>query len=429
MFELKNAFLDMYSFFDINDEDFTYMKKVEDELKFEYEKYDKIKEFNQLKVLRAMQKARLSDIHFSSTTGYGYNDIGREKVEEIFSYVFNTEDALVRPSIANGTHALSICLNALLMPGDTMLAITGKPYDTLDNVIGIVDEEMSLKEYGIKYKQIDLVNNGDFDTKKIKEELIADKSVKMVYIQRSKGYSTRKSITVSDIKNIVEEIRPIRKDITVMVDNCYGEFLDYLEPTDVGVDIMAGSLIKNPGGGLAITGGYIVGRQPLVERCAKRLTSNSIGKECGLTFNTNRITLQGLFMAPSVVNGAIKGAVLTAKLFENDGYNVFPRSTDERSDIIQSVVFDTEREVIEFCKAIQKSAPVDSYVTPEPWDMPGYNCKVIMAAGAFVQGSSIELSADGPVRPPYTIFMQGGLVFEHSMLGILGAAEELLKHR
>ena len=421
MFELKNAFLDMYSFFDINDEDFTYMKKVEDELKFEYEKYDKIKEFNQLKVLRAMQKARLSDIHFSSTTGYGYNDIGREKVEEIFSYVFNTEDALVRPSIANGTHALSICLNALLMPGDTMLAITGKPYDTLDNVIGIVYEEMSLKEYGIKYKQIDLVNNGDFDTKKIKEELIADKSVKMVYIQRSKGYSTRKSITVSDIKNIVEEIRPIRKDITVMVDNCYGEFLDYLEPTDVGVDIMAGSLIKNPGGGLAITGGYIVGRQPLVERCAKRLTSNSIGKECGLTFNTNRITLQGLFMAPSVVNGAIKGAVLTAKLFENDGYNVFPRSTDERSDIIQSVVFDTEREVIEFCKAIQKSAPVDSYVTPEPWDMPGYNCKVIMAAGAFVQGSSIELSADSPIRQPYTVYFQGGLTYEHSKIGAMMA--------
>ena len=307
------------------------------------------------------------------------------------------------------------------MPGDTMLAITGKPYDTLDNVIGIVDEEMSLKEYGIKYKQIDLVNNGDFDTKKIKEELIADKSVKMVYVQRSKGYSTRKSITVSDIKNIVEEIRPIRKDITVMVDNCYGEFLDYLEPTDVGVDVMAGSLIKNPGGGLAITGGYIVGREPLVERCAKRLTSNSIGKECGLTFNTNRITLQGLFMAPSVVNGAIKGAVLTAKLFENDGYKVFPRSTDERSDIIQSVVFDTEREVIEFCKAIQKSAPVDSYVTPEPWDMPGYNCKVIMAAGAFVQGSSIELSADSPIRQPYTVYFQGGLTYEHSKIGAMMA--------
>ena len=427
MFELKDAFLDMYSFFDIDEEDFTYMKKVEDELKSEYEKYDKIKEFNQLKVLRAMQKARLSDIHFSSTTGYGYNDIGREKVEEIFANVFNAEDALVRPSIANGTHALSICLNALLMPGDTMLAITGKPYDTLDNVIGIVDEEMSLKEYGIKYKQVDLINNGDFDIDKIKEELVADKSIKMAYIQRSKGYSTRKSITVNDIKKIVEEIRLVRQDTTIMVDNCYGEFLDYLEPTDVGVDIMAGSLIKNPGGGLAITGGYIVGRQPLVERCAKRLTSNSIGKECGLTFNTNRITLQGLFMAPGVVNGAIKGAVLTAKLFENDGYNVFPKSSDERSDIIQSVVFETEKEVIEFCKAIQRSAPVDSYVTPEPWDMPGYNCKVIMAAGAFVQGSSIELSADSPIREPYTVYFQGGLTYEHSKIGAMMAYKAIKK--
>jgi hypothetical protein len=427
MFELKDSFLDMYSFFDIDEEDFTYMKKVEDELKSEYEKYDKIKEFNQLKVLRAMQKARLSDIHFSSTTGYGYNDIGREKVEEIFANVFNAEDALVRPSIANGTHALSICLNALLMPGDTMLAITGKPYDTLDNVIGIVDEEMSLKKYGIKYKQVDLINNGDFDIDKIKEELIADKSIKMAYIQRSKGYSTRRSITVNDIKKIVEEIRLVRQDITVMVDNCYGEFLDYIEPTDVGVDIMAGSLIKNPGGGLAITGGYIVGKQALVERCAKRLTSNSIGKECGLTFNTNRITLQGLFMAPSVVNGAIKGAVLTAKLFENNGYNVFPKSSDERSDIIQSVVFETEKEVIEFCKAIQRSAPVDSYVTPEPWDMPGYNCKVIMAAGAFVQGSSIELSADSPIREPYTVYFQGGLTYEHSKIGAMMAYKAIKK--
>ena len=427
MFELKDSFLDMYSFFDIDEEDFTYMKKVEDELKSEYEKYDKIKEFNQLKVLRAMQKARLSDIHFSSTTGYGYNDIGREKVEEIFANVFNAEDALVRPSIANGTHALSICLNALLMPGDTMLAITGKPYDTLDNVIGIVDEEMSLKKYGIKYKQVDLINNGDFDIDKIKEELIADKSIKMAYIQRSKGYSTRRSITVNDIKKIVEEIRLVRQDMTVMVDNCYGEFLDYIEPTDVGVDIMAGSLIKNPGGGLAITGGYIVGKQALVERCAKRLTSNSIGKECGLTFNTNRITLQGLFMAPSVVNGAIKGAVLTAKLFENNGYNVFPKSSDERSDIIQSGVFETEKEVIEFCKAIQRSAPVDSYVTPEPWDMPGYNCKVIMAAGAFVQGSSIELSADSPIREPYTVYFQGGLTYEHSKIGAMMAYKAIKK--
>lgn len=417
----NNNILEMYDFFNINESNFEYSKKIEQELEKEYTKLDKIKEFNQLKVLRAMQKARLSDIHFASSTGYGYNDIGREKVEEIYSYVFNTQDALVRPSIANGTHALSICLNALLMPNDTMLAISGKPYDTLDSVIGITDEEMSLKEYGIKYKQIELINGGDFDIQSIRESLYNDNSIKLVYIQRSKGYSTRRSILIDDIKNIVEVIRNIKADVTIMVDNCYGEFLDYFEPTDVGVDIMAGSLIKNPGGGLAITGGYIVGKKNLVERCSKKLTSNSIGKECGLTFSTNRITLQGLFMAPSVVNGALKGAIFTAKLFEKENYKVFPKSIDERSDIIQAITFDTKQEVIDFCKAIQKAAPVDSFVTPEPWDMPGYNCQVIMAAGAFVQGSSIELSADSPIRKPYTVYFQGGITYEHSKIGAIMA--------
>ena len=417
----NNNILEMYDFFNINENNFEYSKKIEQELEKEYTKLDKIKELNQLKVLRAMQKARLSDIHFASSTGYGYNDIGREKVEEIYSYVFNTQDALVRPSIANGTHALSICLNALLMPNDTMLAISGKPYDTLDSVIGITDEEMSLKEYGIKYKQIELINGGDFDIQSIRESLYNDNSIKLVYIQRSKGYSTRRSILIDDIKNIVEVIRNIKADVTIMVDNCYGEFLDYFEPTDVGVDIMAGSLIKNPGGGLAITGGYIVGKKNLVERCSKKLTSNSIGKECGLTFSTNRITLQGLFMAPSVVNGALKGAIFTAKLFEKENYKVFPKSIDERSDIIQAITFDTKQEVIEFCKAIQKAAPVDSFVTPEPWDMPGYNCQVIMAAGAFVQGSSIELSADAPIRKPYTVYFQGGITYEHSKIGAIMA--------
>ena len=417
----NNNILEMYDFFNINESNFEYSKKIEQELEKEYTKLDKIKEFNQLKVLRAMQKARLSDIHFASSTGYGYNDIGREKVEEIYSYVFNTQDALVRPSIANGTHALSICLNALLMPNDTMLAISGKPYDTLDSVIGITDEEMSLKEYGIKYKQIELINGGDFDIQSIRESLYNDNSIKLVYIQRSKGYSTRRSILIDDIKNIVEVVRNIKADVTIMVDNCYGEFLDYFEPTDVGVDIMAGSLIKNPGGGLAITGGYIVGKKNLVERCSKKLTSNSIGKECGLTFSTNRITLQGLFMAPSVVNGALKGAIFTAKLFEKENYKVFPKSIDERSDIIQAITFDTKQEVIEFCKAIQKAAPVDSFVTPEPWDMPGYNCQVIMAAGAFVQGSSIELSADSPIRKPYTVYFQGGITYEHSKIGAIMA--------
>ncbi|EHL11021.1 aluminum resistance protein [Peptoanaerobacter stomatis] len=413
--------LQMYDFFKISEEDFKYSNKIEEQLKQEFEELDKIKQFNQLKVLKAMQMAKLSDTHFNSSTGYGYNDVGREKVEEIYSNVFNTQDALVRPSIANGTHALSICLNALLMPKDTMLSISGKPYDTLDGVIGIKEQEMSLKEYNIHYKQIDLINDGDFDVEKIKTELAKDKSIKLVYIQRSKGYSTRKSIMIQDIKEIVEVVKGIRSDVNIMVDNCYGEFLDYLEPTDVGVDIMAGSLIKNPGGGLAITGGYIVGKEKLVDRCAKKLTSNSIGKECGLTFNTNRITLQGLFMAPNVVNGALKGAVFTAKLFEKDNYKVFPKSNDKRSDIIQAITFDTKQEVIEFCKAIQKSAPVDFYVTPEPWDMPGYDCEVIMAAGAFVQGSSIELSADSPIRHPYTVYFQGGLTYEHSKIGAIMA--------
>lgn len=421
MSRFEENILKLYNSFSLRDEDFTYSNKIEEELKEEFKNLDKIKQFNQLKVLKAMQDARLSDIHFASSTGYGYNDIGREKVEEIYSNVFNTEDALVRPSIANGTHALSICLNALLMPNDTMLSISGKPYDTLDGVIGIKDEDMSLKEYGIKYKQIELINNGDFDIELIKKTLKDDKSIKMVYIQRSKGYSTRKSILIEDIENIVQIIKSFRQDVNIMVDNCYGEFLDYNEPTDVGVDIMAGSLIKNPGGGLAITGGYIVGRQKLVERCAKKLTSNSIAKECGLTFNTNRTTLQGLFMAPCVVNGALKGAIFTAKLFEKDGYKVFPNSLSPRSDIIQAISFESEKEVIEFCKAIQKSAPVDSFVTPEPWDMPGYDCKVIMAAGAFIQGSSIELSADSPIRKPYTVYFQGGLTYEHSKIGALMA--------
>lgn len=428
MDRFKENISKIYNSFSISDETFTYSKKIEEELKNEFEKLDDIKQFNQLKVLKAMQDSRLSDIHFGSTTGYGYNDIGREKVEEIYSKVFNTQDALVRPSIANGTHALSICLNSLLMPNDTMLSISGKPYDTLDRVIGIKDEEMSLKDYGIKYKQIDLINNGDFDYENIKKTLEKDNTVKLVYIQRSKGYSTRKSILIEDIEKVALLVKSINKELNIMVDNCYGEFLDYLEPTDVGVDIMAGSLIKNPGGGLAITGGYIVGKENLVQRCAKKLTSNSIGKECGLTFNTNRITLQGLFMAPSVVNGALKGAIFTAKLFEKDGYKVFPSSSSPRSDIIQAITFDTKQEVIEFCKAIQKSAPVDSYVTPEPWEMPGYDCDVIMAAGAFVQGSSIELSADSPIREPYTVYFQGGLTYEHSKIGAMMAYDAVKRY-
>ncbi|MBS6062528.1 methionine gamma-lyase family protein [Criibacterium bergeronii] len=418
---MENNLGNLYKNFGISEKDLTRAKKIETDLKETFDKLDEIKLYNQMKVLNAMQKAKLSDIHFGTSSGYGYNDIGRDKVEEVFANVFNTEDALVRPSIVNGTHALSICLNSQLMPGDTMLAITGKPYDTLDEVIGIIDAPLSLSQYGIKYKQVDLINNGDFDFENIKKNIIQDSSIKMIYIQRSKGYSTRKSLEVNQIGEVIKFVKEIKKDLIVMVDNCYGEFLTYGEPTDVGADIMAGSLIKNPGGGISITGGYIVGKKDLVERASQKLTCASIGKECGLTFGTNRANMQGLFLAPTVVNGALKGAIFLAKLFEEDGYKVFPASSDERSDIIQAVSFETKEEIIAFCKAIQLASPVDSFVVPEPWDMPGYDDEVIMAAGCFVQGSSIELSADAPIRKPYTVYFQGGLTYEHSKLGAMMA--------
>ncbi len=412
--------------FGITEEILSFEKTAEEQIQHVFEQYQDIQKYNQYKVLNAMQKCRLSDTHFNWTTGYGYNDVGREKVEEIFSVVFETEDALVRSNIVNGTHALTLCLQGLLFPGDVMLSISSKPYDTLDKVIGISEDSHSLVSYGVRYKQVDFLEDGSFDRVSIEKVMRETPDLKMVYIQRSKGYSNRKSLSVEDIESIVTFVRSINRDVIIMVDNCYGEFLETREPTEVGVDIMAGSLIKNPGGGLALTGGYICGKKHLIDAVAKRLTSPSIGKECGLTFGMTRTILQGLFLAPSVVAGAVKGAIFCSKLFENQGYRTFPQSNDVRSDIIQAVQLNSAEEIIAFCKGVQEASPVDAFVSPEPWEMPGYDDPVIMAAGNFIQGSSIELSADAPIREPYTVFFQGGLTYEYSKIGSLLALKNII---
>lgn len=407
-----------------------FSKKTEAEVVDQHKAIDEIAGFNQLKVLSAMQKHRLSDNHFSWNTGYGYDDAGRETVEKIFADVFGAEEAIVRPLIVNGTHALTLCLQGVLRPGDTMLAITGKPYDTLENVIGIAEgsEGMgTLKEFGIGYHGIELKEDGLIDLEAVVEYLRANGSVKMVYIQRSGGYSWRKALTIELIKEAIEVVRSERPEVVVMVDNCYGEFLATQEPIEVGADLMAGSLIKNPGGGLALSGGYIVGKSALIEKVAYRMTSPGIGKECGLTFGQTRSLLQGLFMAPTVVASALKGAVFCSKLYENLGYEVCPKWDDQRSDIIQSVKLGDPEKVIAFCEGIQSAAPVDAYVTPVPWAMPGYTCDVIMAAGAFVQGSSIELSADAPIREPFIVYFQGGLTYEHSKFGAIKSLNRLVE--
>lgn len=402
----------------INDKVIALSDRVEAQIADKFKEINDVASFNQMKVLHAMQKNRVSDGHFNWHTGYGYDDPGRECLEKVFSDVFHTEDALVRPIIVNGTHALTLCLTGILRPGDEMLSISGKPYDTLEQVIGISgDSDQSLKVYGIHYNDIDLNDDGSFKKEDILKSI--HKKTKMVYIQRSAGYSWRPAIRIEDIEDIIKEVKAIKSDVVVMVDNCYGEFLDYKEPTDVGADIMAGSLIKNPGGGLALTGGYIVGKTDLVEKVAARLTSPGIGKECGLTFGQTRSMFQGFFMAPNVVAGAIKGAIFTSKLYEALGCDVCPKPDAYRSDIIQAVKLGSPEKVIKFCEGIQAAAPVDSYVTPTPWAMPGYTSEVIMAAGAFVQGSSIELSADAPIREPYIVYFQGGLTYDHSKFGAL----------
>lgn len=409
--------------YNLTDDVLDLSSKIEEDLQSDFKRIDEMKEINQYKVLSAMQKSRLSDIHFNWTTGYGYNDVGREKVEEIYSEIFKTEDALVRPIIVNGTHALTLCLSGILRPNDELLSITAHPYDTLHEVIGIKDSPLSLKSYGIKYASVDFTESGDIDLDAVKDKI--NENTKMIYIQRSKGYSWRKSLTIKEIKEAITFVKNINPNLIVMVDNCYGEFIEDKEPTEVGADIMAGSLIKNPGGGIALTGGYIVGKHELVELVAQRLTSPGIGKECGLTFGTTRLTLQGLFLAPMVVSNALKGAIYCSGLFESLGYDVLPKPSDPRSDIIQAVKLNSEKEIIAFCKGVQKAAPVDSFVSPEPWDMPGYDSPVIMAAGAFVQGSSIELSADSPIREPFTVYFQGGLTYEHSKIGSLLALQEM----
>lgn len=409
--------------FDIKREIIDFVDRSEKDIFKKFNEIDRVKEFNQYKVINAMHESRLSSTDFYWTTGYGYGDVGRDKVEEIYSRVFNTEDALVRPTIASGTHALSLTLSGILRPGDELISITGSPYDTLQKVIGVEgDMEGNLIEYGISYKEVSLVNNKiDIDAAK---KSITDKT-KIVMIQRSTGYSDRRALTVSEIEEAVSAIKKYNKDIIIMVDNCYGEFLETKEPTDVGVDIMAGSLIKNPGGGLALSGGYIVGNRKLVELVANRLTAPGLGKDCGLTFGTTRTTLQGLFLAPHIVSEAVKGALLMAKVYKDLGFRVIPDVEDERSDIIQAIEFLSRERVSEFCKGIQAASPVDAYVVPEAWEMPGYEDQVIMAAGGFIDGSSIELSADGPMREPYFAYYQGGLTYEHCKLGVYKSLSNL----
>jgi len=392
-------------------------EQAEAELSTIYKIYEDISAFNQLKVLQAMQEENLSNMHFNWHTGYGYDDPGREKIEQIYSRIFKTEDAIVRPTIVNGTHALTLCLTGILQPGDELLSIAGKPYDTLDEVIGITNTYgQSLMDIGVTYKQVDLLD-GQFDQEKILKSI--KDTTKMIYIQRSTGYGWRKALTIKNIEEIIHLVKSKKPDLVVMIDNCYGEFMDYKEPTEVGADIMAGSLIKNPGGGFAITGGYVVGRQDLIDRVAYRMTSPGIGKECGLMFGQTRLMLQGLFIAPQTVLNAVKSSIFCSKIFQLKGYEVCPKPDEPRSDIIQSIKINSSQGVISFCEGIQAAAPVDAHVQPVPWAMPGYEDEVIMAAGAFVQGSSIELSADAPIRPPYIVYFQGGLTYEHGKFGAL----------
>lgn len=403
-------------------------KEAEEKVKSSFYHIDAVREQNQLKVIRAMQLEKLSDTHFSGTTGYGYNDRGREVLDAVYAHAFHAEDALVRHSITCGSHALALCLYGILRPSDELLAITGKPYDTLDEVIGIRGQEGagSLKEYGVTYNQVDLTTDGKFDDKAITKAI--NNRTKLIFIQRSRGYAWRPAVTVSEIERIVTLVKFIKSDILVMVDNCYGEFVEDREPTEVGVDIMAGSLIKNPGGGLVPSGGYIAGRKDLIEKVSYRMTLPGLGREVGATLGQNRLLFQGFFMAPHVVAESLKGAVFTAQLMQDLGFETYPGPFDVRCDLIQAIKFNREDAIIAFCQGIQKGSPVDSFVRPEPWDMPGYDSPVIMAAGAFIQGSSIELSADAPIREPYTAYMQGGLVYEHVKLGAMCAVQELLNH-
>ena len=407
----------------INEDIIKLGQECEIELKNEFNKIDELCLKNSAKVLAAFQKYQISDVHFNSTTGYGYGDIGRDTIEKIFSYVLDAEDSLVRSQFISGSHALNVCLFALLRPDDTLLSITGKPYDTLEEVIGIKENSSSLKSFGINYEQIDLVDN-DFDYKKI-EEVLKTKKIKVIEIQRSKGYSTRKSITMDKMESIISFIKKIDKDVIVMVDNCYCEFVNDNSPLSVGADVIVGSLIKNLGGGIAPNGAYISGKKELVELAGERLTLPGEGKEVGPSLGINKSILQGLFMAPSVVASSLKTAVFASLMLEKLGYKVEPKYNEDRADIVQNIIFGDKEKLIKFCQGIQSGSPIDSHVTPLPWDMPGYTDQVIMAAGAFTQGSSIELSCDGPIRPPYIAYLQGGLTYEYGKIGVMKAISNL----
>ena len=416
---------EMYKNMGICDEVYDYCDNIIRSLHDRFEEIDKNAEYNQMKVIKAMQDNKVAEMHLSGTTGYGYNDDGRDTLEKVYSDIFKTEDALVRPQIICGTHALNVALSSNLRPGDELLSPVGKPYDTMDEIIGIRPSKGSLAEYGITYAQVDLLPDGGFDYEGIKNAI--NERTKLVTIQRSKGYASRPTLSVERIGELMSFIKSIKPDVICMVDNCYGEFVERIEPSEVGADMIVGSLIKNPGGGLAPCGGYIAGKKECVEQAAYRLSSPGLGKEVGATLGVNQSFYQGLFLSPVVVAGALKGAIFAANVYEKAGFVVRPDGSEPRYDIIQAVELGSADGLLAFCKGIQAAAPVDSFVTPEPWPMPGYDSDVIMAAGAFVQGSSIELSADGPLKEPYSVFFQGGLTWYHAKLGIMMSVQKMFE--
>ena len=423
---MKNSYMEqMYREAGISPQVYAYGEAVWNSLKSRWEEIDAVSEYNQMKVIKAMQKNRVSEACLTGTTGYGYNDLGRETLERVYADVFHTEDALVRPQITCGTHALALALMSNLRPGDELLSPVGKPYDTLEEVIGIRPSRGSLAEYGIAYRHVDLLPDGGFDYENIKKAI--NEKTRLVTIQRSKGYQTRPTLSVSRIGELISFIKEIKPEVICMVDNCYGEFTEVTEPSDAGADLVVGSLIKNPGGGLAPIGGYLAGKKECIENAACRLTSPGLGREVGASLSALSAFYQGLFLAPSVTANALKSAVFAANIYEDLGFPVAPDGKESRHDIIQAVTFGKPEGVIAFCEGIQQAAPVDGYVTPEPWDMPGYDSPVIMAAGAFVSGSSIELSADGPLKPPYAVYFQGGLTWQHGKFGILKTLQKLVE--
>lgn len=415
----------MYRQLGISQKVYEYGEKIWEALSGRFQEIDRISEYNQIKVIAAMQNQKVSEACLLGTTGYGYNDLGRDTLEKVYADIFHTEDALVRPQVTCGTHALALALLSNLRPGDELLSPVGKPYDTLEEVIGIRPSRGSLKEYGISYSQVDLLPDGSFDYENIRKAI--KPCTKLVTIQRSKGYQTRPTLSVERIGDLIGFIKGIRSDIICMVDNCYGEFTETIEPSDVGADLVVGSLIKNPGGGLAPIGGYLAGKKECIENAACRLTTPGLGKEVGASLQALPSFYQGLFLAPSVTANAMKNAIFAANIYEKLGFSVVPNGTEPRYDIIQAITFGKPEGVIAFCQGIQQAAPVDGHVTPEPWDMPGYDSPVIMAAGAFVSGSSIELSADGPIKPPYTVYFQGGLTWQHGKFGIMKSLQSLVE--